>query len=316
MAGLNLKVTLLLHIILIGVLAEARSANIRLEKDIFTDKKTGETTAKHDDNNPTGSEDHDINSYVPVILTPGDGKDDNKPPENQGQDNLQHKSKAPKAILGKDDRVKVEMINHPFYKSLVYITPDCTGIFVGERHVLTSASCADQITAKTIYHNEELSIDMANPKSSNAFAVKHVIVTNEYKKFKSPEHNFALVITDKRANNHVSLGWIAESGKGTLASVVGYPADKADPSKKYPNDPTKSTYKLFLSLGEITSSSDYELFHDCDVVDKNEGSPIYNTGKKAVYGVHTGYDLLRNKNRGVRITERVYNYLQAMIDTN
>ncbi len=327
MAGLDFKVVILLHTILIGFLADARSANIQLEKSASIDQRTKSRThdAYDDGSSTNGGDNNDINDYTPVELLPtGEESSVMEAPPTKDE-NPNSRSYVSKSIIGVDERFPVQTANHDFYKSLVYFSTECTGIFVGEHHVLTSADCVSIVLnkkmisrVKNMAHAEgSFTVPIQDNQKVRTFAIQKILLTEGYRIKQWKEHNFAIIVTDKRSDNYVSIGWLKENVKNSAISVVGYPGDKIE-RKKITNDKgesiKKKTFNMFISFGEITSRSDFELFHDCDTR-RQVGSPIYNPGNKVIYGVHTGYDDVRQKNRGVRITEQVYNFIQVMIDT-
>ncbi len=87
--------------------------------------------------------------------------------------------------------------------------------------------------------------------------------------------------------------WTSGTLTGRSVTVTGYPGDKPQ--------------TMWKSTGSIKETQTRIVKHNCDTVGGQSGSPIYNSDNQ-VLAIHSGW--VGSYNRGVRITEWLYNFLE------
>ncbi len=316
-----------------NVLVNSRATTAHLRKNGRISLRTPPNPLPHSSQSngnaaSSQNDDYDINGYG-VVTYDGEGeltgnRDTDgyyyeiKTNNNAGKSfNNSHASTnlAPRKVLGlNDDRIPVRRIReyaHP-YNAVVYLDYGCTGFFVGPRHILTAGHCIYDFQKKKyyqksyVYQAKECTDQPCDQKKDNCFKMVTYLLSDRYEKYGLSEHDFALIIVNKKTKEWLELDWIKEPMTGLGVSVIGFPGDKMN-------------HCMYASFGEITSETKFNVFHDCDTFGGTSGGPIYHPNKKfkgMVYGIHTGYDGKRNKNTGVTITENLYNYLQLLITVN
>ncbi|MBQ8356297.1 MAG: hypothetical protein IJX39_00655 [Clostridia bacterium] len=74
--------------------------------------------------------------------------------------------------------------------------------------------------------------------------------------------------------------------------------------------PGSHQYYQYMASGIALAATDYYILHQIDATGGQSGSPLFNSDL-VVYGVESNTVEVGTRNRAVRITEEVYNYLRG-----